>query len=92
MSAPHRAVSGLQRDVLHLYRAALRAARRQALDEGSRGAMRAYVRAELERHRGVAKLDVQLIEHLVRKGHKQLKMLEASSGFAVVQAPAPPPN
>jgi succinate dehydrogenase assembly factor 1 len=81
-----RAVSGLQRDVLHLYRAALRAARRQA-DEGSRAALREYARSQFDAHRGVAKLDVQLIEHLLRKGHKQIKTLETSSGFAWAKAP-----
>ena len=87
MSAP-RAVSGLQRDVLHLYRAALRAARRH--DPSTRQSLCAFARHELERHRGVRTVEVQRIEHLLRKGHRQLQVLQSASGFSWTPPAAAP--
>jgi len=83
--------SGLQRDVLVLYRLVLRAARTKApaLDADSGAAVRAFARAEFERHRGLGLRQTQLVEHLLRKGHKQLEQLR-SPGFTRFAWQRPP--
>ncbi len=70
-----RALSGIQKDVLSLYRRLLRASR-QCEDASTRQAVRGFSRYEFDRYRDVKTTDVQLIEHLVRKGHKQLAVLQ----------------
>ena len=71
-----RALSGLQLQVLHLYRRALRAARQQ--EPHSRKNLEDYARYQFDNHRSVGRLNVLLIEHLLRQGDKQLQMLSQS--------------
>jgi hypothetical protein len=68
-----RALSGLQLQVLHLYRQALRAARKQ--EPHSRRNLEEYARHQFETQRSVSRTNVLLIEHLLRQGNKQLQML-----------------
>jgi len=68
--APH---SGIQRQVLALYRAVLREAAKQ--QPPSRASIQAYARYCLEQNRGISKVDVMRIEHLLRAGGKQLERL-----------------
>jgi hypothetical protein len=64
-------LSGLQYDVLHLYRALLRAAR--AKDP----ALVPTVAAEFKRRAAVVpRTDFKAVEHYLRHGYKQKKMLE----------------
>ncbi|KAJ5638881.1 hypothetical protein N7528_001271 [Penicillium herquei] len=64
-------LSGLQRDVLSLYRQCLRAIRTKPT---------VYRRAEFQKHLSVSKKDFNTIEYLLRKGHRQLEMY-ASPGI-----------
>lgn len=67
-------LSGVQHQVLQLYRSVLRAARSK--DDATRSSVQAFARFELERSRGISKTNVQQIEHLLRKGEKQLAQLK----------------
>jgi succinate dehydrogenase assembly factor 1 len=69
--------AGIQLEVLGLYRQLLRAV--NAKDAESRKLGAVYVRAEFEKHRGVKKSNIQLIEHLVRAGRKRLALLQEPS-------------
>ena len=68
-------VSGLQLDVLSLYRRLLRAA--TAKDPGRANGLHAVVRLQFrEKALSLARNDFQQIEHWLRHGHKQIKLLE----------------
>ncbi|KAI8465542.1 MAG: complex 1 protein-domain-containing protein [Monoraphidium minutum] len=73
--------SGVAGQVLSLYRSVLRAAR--AKDAETRASVAAYARAEFDKSRGISKTNVQQIEHLLRKGERQLAQLSDThfSGF-----------
>ena len=77
-----------QRQVLSLARQLFRAARAQPAPV--RAAVAAEVRAEFARYAGVARGDVARVEHLLRRGAKQLDLLR-SPHFKGVQQMAPPP-
>ena len=61
--------SGLQQEVLRLYQALLRASR-------GRPGIREYVVSEFRRNASVKRTDTLKIEHLLRHGHRQLKLLQ----------------
>ncbi|PLB36319.1 complex 1 protein-domain-containing protein [Aspergillus taichungensis] len=65
-------LSGLQREVLSLYRKCLREIRKKPSD--SRENFRSYTRKEFEKHRTLNKKDFNAIEYLLRKGHRQFEM------------------
>jgi succinate dehydrogenase assembly factor 1 len=65
--------SGVQLEVLGLFRQLLRAVHAKGAETKSFGAQ--HVRKEFEQHRGVKKTNIQLIEHLIRAGRKQLARL-----------------
>lgn len=75
MSKPSK-LSGLQRQVLSLYRSALRLAREK--DGRPGGQMAIYARTEFERNKLIEKKNFQLAEHYLRKGRKQLELLSQS--------------
>ncbi|KAH7331214.1 hypothetical protein KP509_20G020500 [Ceratopteris richardii] len=83
--APQHRLSGLQRQILSLYRSFLRVARTKPPDVRSR--IEKYVGAQF-RHDAAAvdKKDFQQIEYLVRRATKQLESLRNGSitGFQVV--------
>jgi len=66
---PH---SGLQKQVLALYRAALRVARSKP---ETRGQMEAMARQEFRKHQHLGRADVSRIEYLIRRGRKQLNTI-----------------
>ncbi|PYH94424.1 hypothetical protein BO71DRAFT_419341 [Aspergillus ellipticus CBS 707.79] len=65
-------LSGLQREVLSLYRRCLRETRKKPLE--TRGNFMAYTRVEFRKHATVSKKDFNAIEFLLRKGQRQLEM------------------
>ncbi|KAF2214768.1 hypothetical protein CERZMDRAFT_36949 [Cercospora zeae-maydis SCOH1-5] len=66
-------LSGLQRDVLSLYRKCLRTAR----SKPNRANFERFARKEFERHIDMNKKDFATIEFLLRKGTRQLEIYEA---------------
>ncbi|KAJ1725079.1 hypothetical protein LPJ53_000730 [Coemansia erecta] len=71
MSAP-RKLSGLQKDVLRLYRDCLRAARQKP--EESRPRFRAFARAEFEKNiDSMKRTDAKAIEYLLRVGRRRME-------------------
>lgn len=76
MARPHR-LSGLQREVLSLYRSCLRAARHKPAS--TRPNFEAFARREFARNISLDKKDFGAIEFLLRKGHKQLEVYEAKN-------------
>ncbi|KUL87135.1 hypothetical protein ZTR_05540 [Talaromyces verruculosus] len=66
-----RRLSGLQREVLSLYRKCLREVRKKP--EDARANFRAFAQSEFRKQLDVNKKDFSTIEHLLRKGHKQLE-------------------
>ncbi|KAJ5309139.1 hypothetical protein PENANT_c014G04293 [Penicillium antarcticum] len=71
-------LSGLQRDVLSLYRKCLREIRKKPTE--SRPNFKTHARAEFQKHLSVNKKDFSAVEYLLRKGHRQLEMY-ASPGI-----------
>ncbi|OAL06841.1 hypothetical protein IQ06DRAFT_4419 [Phaeosphaeriaceae sp. SRC1lsM3a] len=64
-------LSGLQRDVLSLYRECLRALRDKPTD--TRPHFREFARAQFRKHLDVGKKDFGTIEYLLRRGRNQLE-------------------
>lgn len=64
-------LSGLQKDVLSLYRSCLRAARQKPAD--TRPNFEAFARREFEKNINMNKKDFGTIEFLLRKGNRQLE-------------------
>lgn len=62
-------LSGLQRDVLKLYRQCLRQVKSKP--PASREHWRAFVHDEFSRGKGVPKKLFSVVEHLLRVGHKR---------------------
>lgn len=74
-------LSGLQRQVLSLYRACLRSIRTKP--EDARPALRSFARDEFEKHRGDNPKNFLRIEHLLRKGRRLMELLAASEARGV---------
>ena len=72
-------LSGLQKDVIHLFRALLRTARLK--DDSSRKLQLFVAQRFREESKSVGKYDFKLIEHQLRWGYKQKKLME-SPGFS----------
>lgn len=68
-------LSGLQKDVLALYRLCLRAARRKP-DE-NRANFEAFARREFDKNIDMDRKDFSTIEFLLRKGRRQLEIYDA---------------
>ncbi|RAL08687.1 succinate dehydrogenase assembly factor 1 [Aspergillus homomorphus CBS 101889] len=64
-------LSGLQREVLSLYRKCLREIRKKPAE--TRENFRVYARAEFQKQVTVSKKDFTAIEYLLRKGQRQLE-------------------
>ncbi|PYH40532.1 succinate dehydrogenase assembly factor 1 [Aspergillus saccharolyticus JOP 1030-1] len=64
-------LSGLQREVLSLYRRCLREIRKKPIE--TRQKFKIYARTEFQRHVEMSKKDFNAIEYLLRKGHRQLE-------------------
>ncbi|KAL4797364.1 complex 1 protein-domain-containing protein [Aspergillus venezuelensis] len=65
-------LSGLQREVLSLYRKCLREVRRKPVE--SQNNFKNYARTEFNKHISISKKDFSAIEYLLRKGSRQLEM------------------
>ncbi|KAL2007115.1 hypothetical protein VTN00DRAFT_8553 [Thermoascus crustaceus] len=65
-------LSGLQREVLSLYRKCLREARKKPVE--ARNNFKDFARTEFRKNLSVSKKDFAAIEYLLRKGHRQLEM------------------
>lgn len=65
-------LSGLQREVLKLYRACFRSIKTKP--HGTRDHWKAYIREEFEKHRSLPKKQFSVIEHLIRVGHRRYEM------------------
>ena len=83
MSGGARRLSGLQRQVLSLARSVARTAR--VKPPAVRTAIMARLRQELEAGRAVDRLDVGRIEHLLRKGSRQLELLRSGTVVGLTQ-------
>ncbi|KAJ4296111.1 hypothetical protein N0V88_004813 [Collariella sp. IMI 366227] len=65
-------LSGLQKEVLSLYRQCLRECRKKP--EASRQNFRAFARTEFEKNIKIDKKNFAAVEFLLRKGRRQLEM------------------
>jgi succinate dehydrogenase assembly factor 1 len=68
-------LSGLQKEVISLYRNCLRESRKKP--EGTRSHFQAYARTEFAKYLNVDKRDFGTIEFLLRKGRRQLDVYSA---------------
>ena len=81
----HRRLSGIQKQVLSLYRSFWRVARSKEPD--TRLHIERYVGAQFRRDaHAVDRKDFQRIEYLLRRGSKQLELLKANqiTGFNII--------
>ncbi|KAF5878433.1 uncharacterized protein Bfra_000599 [Botrytis fragariae] len=67
-------LSGLQRDVLALYRKCLRESRKKPVMKEARKHFEAYARLEFNKNITLDKKDFNTIEYLLRKGQRQVDM------------------
>lgn len=70
-------LSGLQREVLSLYRRCLRAALKKP--EETRHNFIEFAREEFKKNADLDKKDFAAIEHLLRRGRRQLEIYESPS-------------
>ncbi|KAL3470671.1 complex 1 protein-domain-containing protein [Aspergillus californicus] len=70
-------LSGLQREVLSLYRKCLRETRKKPVE--SRSNFKSFARIEFQKYCSVNKKDFSVIEYLLRKGSRQLEMYSSPS-------------
>ncbi|TLS24991.1 hypothetical protein PpBr36_07648 [Pyricularia pennisetigena] len=68
-------LSGLQKEVLSLYRSTLREIRKKP--ETSQQHFRDFARAEFDRNLAIDKRDFAAVEYLLRKGRRQLETYSA---------------
>jgi succinate dehydrogenase assembly factor 1 len=68
-------LSGLQKDVLSLYRRCLRAARSKPSD--TRPNFETFARREFDRNASMDRKDFGAVEFMLRKGERQLEMYSA---------------
>ncbi|CRK14077.1 Succinate dehydrogenase assembly factor 1 like protein [Verticillium longisporum] len=72
MAVSKRGLSGLQREVLSLYRQCLRGIRSKPEDKKQH--FQSFARAEFQKHLAVDKRDFAAIEFLLRKGRRQVEV------------------
>mmetsp|Transcript_13445 Transcript_13445/g.23627 ORF Transcript_13445/g.23627 Transcript_13445/m.23627 type:complete len:88 (+) Transcript_13445:199-462(+) len=74
-----RALSAMQKQAISLYRHCIRGARtkqqQEGLDPQTGNVLRQHARARFDEHRSVSTRNIQLVEHLIRQGQRQLQML-----------------
>lgn len=68
-------LSGLQKDVLSLYRSCLRESRKKP--KAARSHFQAFARSEFEKNIQIDKRDFAAVEFLLRKGRRQLEVYSA---------------
>ncbi|RDI76378.1 hypothetical protein Vi05172_g13639 [Venturia inaequalis] len=67
-------LSGIQRDVLSLYRKCMRAANKKPAE--TKDKFKDFTRSEFRKHLELNKKDFSTIEFLLRKGNRQLEIYE----------------
>lgn len=67
-----RKLSGLQREVIHLYRSAVRVAHTKPVENQPHFLQ--FIHAEFSKYRDLPRKDFTTIEHLLRVGNRRLKM------------------
>lgn len=65
-------LSGLQREVLKLYRQSMRTVKTKP--EESRHHWRAYIREEFGKNKKIPKKSFSVVEHLIRVGHRRFEL------------------
>ncbi|ODV68580.1 hypothetical protein HYPBUDRAFT_151996 [Hyphopichia burtonii NRRL Y-1933] len=65
-------LSGLQREVLKLYRSSIRVVKTKP--EETREHWRSFIREEFRKNQKVPKKSFTVIEHLIRVGHKRYEL------------------
>ncbi|KAH7326518.1 hypothetical protein B0I35DRAFT_475159 [Stachybotrys elegans] len=68
-------LSGLQKEVLALYRLCLRESRKKP--QNTRSHFESFARSEMDKNRSIDKRNFAAIEFLLRKGHRQLETYSA---------------
>ncbi|KAL2040050.1 hypothetical protein N7G274_006953 [Stereocaulon virgatum] len=76
-------LSGLQRNVLSLYRQSLREIRKKPIDVQSN--FRGYARSEFAKNVTLDKKDFAAIEYLLRKGQRQLEIYSGPGIKSIVR-------
>jgi len=76
-------LSGLQKEVLGLYRQCLRECRKKP--DATRSHFQAFARKEFEKNITIEKRDFAAIEYLLRKGRRQLEMYSSPGVKDVLQ-------
>ncbi|KAK1705568.1 hypothetical protein BDP67DRAFT_416176 [Colletotrichum lupini] len=79
MAVPKRGLSGLQREVLALYRQCIREIRKKPEVTFLQRLRLACEMTEFERYITVDKRDFSVVEHLLRKGRRQLETYSSPS-------------
>ncbi|KAK9476495.1 hypothetical protein V1514DRAFT_336768 [Lipomyces japonicus] len=69
-------LTGLQKEVLNLYRAGLRAIRKKP--EQNRHNFYIFQRRQFDEHRSISKSDFATIEYLVRRGGRTLELYSSN--------------
>jgi succinate dehydrogenase assembly factor 1 len=64
----------MQKQAMSLYRDVVRTARAKPGEAGQDAL--SWARAEFEQHRAIPRTDINRIEHLLRRGRRQLEMLQ----------------
>lgn len=70
-----RRLSGLQKEVVHLYRQCIRTAHKKPIE--NRPHFITYIRREFDKYRSLSRKDFSTIEHLLRVGNRRLEMYAA---------------
>eukprot|EP00798_Chlamydomonas_sp_ICE-L_P011105 gene11105-18721_t len=71
------ALSGVQKQVLSLYRTAMRSIRSKPTELQPQ--LLTYLRQEFDKHKAVSPKNHQRVEHLARRGMKQVEMMMEGS-------------
>ena len=74
---PGRRLTGLQRQVLSFYRDVIRVARSK--DPELKSQILQHARNQIEENKTIERRNVMLVEHLLRKGKRQLEILDNGS-------------
>lgn len=71
--------SGIQKQVLQLYKSFLVAINCKQMDREAKQRLKTFVKAEFNRNAKIHRKEFEAIEYLIRKGEKQLETLKKSS-------------
>ena len=86
-AARTRPLSGMQKSVLALYRSFLRAVQTKPVEQ--RENLARHIRSQFEANRSIPRIKIDRIEHLMRQGHKRLRMVQEPGFTGVVGTVSP---